>query len=143
MRLFSQLMRINTLCEKISLHVQRRNDLARFNSFLEQCLHRQATFDPKCRHAIIAFCLCFGDSALRIMKEGQWTAVCHLADVTETKHRKNTFLAFGLRGKGPWPCIINDSYLVDPASSHMLVSKIQPCMSKYKLIYTVKLRMAH
>jgi hypothetical protein len=23
-------------------------------------------------------------------------------------------------------------YLVDPASSHMLVSKIKPCMSKYK-----------
>ena len=26
-----------------------------------------------------------------------------------------------------------DSYLVDPASSHMLVSKIKPCMCKYKL----------
>jgi len=26
------------------------------------------------------------------------------------------------------------SYLVDPASSHMLVSKIKPCMPKYKLI---------
>ena len=26
-----------------------------------------------------------------------------------------------------------DNYLVDPASSHMLVSKIKPCMSKYKL----------
>ena len=26
-------------------------------------------------------------------------------------------------------------YLVDPASSYMLVSKIKPCMSKYKLIY--------
>jgi len=25
----------------------------------------------------------------------------------------------------------------------MLVSKIKPCMSKYKPIYTVKLRMAH
>lgn len=34
-------------------------------------------------------------------------------------------------------------YLVDPASSHMLVSKIKPCMSKYELIQTVKLRMAH
>jgi hypothetical protein len=34
-------------------------------------------------------------------------------------------------------------YLVDSASSHMLVSKIKPCMSKYKQIYTVKLRMAH
>ena len=30
---------------------------------------------------------------------------------------------------------LNGSYLVDPASSHMLVSKIKPCMSKYKHLY--------
>ena len=36
-----------------------------------------------------------------------------------------------------------ERYLVDPASSHMLVSKIKPCMCKYELIQTVKLRMAH
>lgn len=41
------------------------------------------------------------------------------------------------------PSTARDSYLVDPASSHMLVSKIKPCMSKYKQIHTVKLRMAH
>ena len=35
------------------------------------------------------------------------------------------------------------SYLVDPASSYMLVSKIKPCMSKYKRTYIVKLQMAH
>ena len=29
----------------------------------------------------------------------------------------------------------NGSYLVDSASSHMLVSKIKPCMSKYKHSY--------
>ena len=29
-------------------------------------------------------------------------------------------------------CRAQDSYLVDSASSHMLVSKIKPCMSKYK-----------
>ena len=29
-----------------------------------------------------------------------------------------------------------DRYLVDPASSHMLVSKIKPCMSKYKLLHS-------
>ena len=40
-------------------------------------------------------------------------------------------------------CKNGNSYLVDPASSHMLVSKIKPCMSKYKQHYTVKLRMAH
>ena len=58
----------------------------------------------------------------------------------------------GLPGHGQWCC--NDSikalsrwalthlivtcegrYLVDPASSHMLVSKIKPCMSKYKSLY--------
>ena len=27
------------------------------------------------------------------------------------------------------------SYLVDPASSHMLVSKIKPCMCKYKSVH--------
>ena len=39
--------------------------------------------------------------------------------------------------------LVTYSYLVDPASSHMLVSKIKPCMSKYKHLYTVKLRTAH
>jgi hypothetical protein len=37
----------------------------------------------------------------------------------------------------------DDINLVDPASSHTLVSKIKPCMSKYKQLCTVKLRMAH
>jgi hypothetical protein len=41
------------------------------------------------------------------------------------------------------PLQLGNSYLVDPASSHMLVSKIKPCMSKYKQVCTVKLRMAH
>jgi hypothetical protein len=38
--------------------------------------------------------------------------------------------------------MLEDSNLVDPASSHMLVSKTKPCMSKYKR-FIVKLRMAH
>ena len=32
-------------------------------------------------------------------------------------------------------CEAHCSNLVDPASSHMLVSKIKPCMSQYKLLY--------
>ena len=32
---------------------------------------------------------------------------------------------------GAVSCLVA-GYLVDPASSHMLVSKIKPCMSKYK-----------
>jgi hypothetical protein len=56
--------------------------------------------------------------------------------VHEVCRRTGIFQPFG------WAQCRN-SYLVDPASSHMLVSKIKPCMSKYKQIYTVKLRMAH
>ena len=33
----------------------------------------------------------------------------------------------------------HESYLVDPASSHMLVSKIKPCICQYKHVCTVKL----
>ena len=36
------------------------------------------------------------------------------------------------RARVPQTHVIVRSYLVDPASSHMLVSKIKPCMSKYK-----------
>ena len=32
-------------------------------------------------------------------------------------------------------CVSSTNYLVDPASSHMLVSKIKPCMSQCKLLY--------
>ena len=39
------------------------------------------------------------------------------------------------------PIVVMNSYLVDPASSHMLVSKIKPCMSQYKLL-KVKLQIA-
>jgi hypothetical protein len=31
--------------------------------------------------------------------------------------------------------LYSNHHLVDPASSHMLVSKIKPCMSKYKPLY--------
>ena len=43
---------------------------------------------------------------------------------------------------GPRLAITRSSNLVDSASSHTLVSKIKPCMSKYKYS-TLKLRMAH
>ena len=38
--------------------------------------------------------------------------------------------------------LFKDSNLVDSASSDTLVSKIKPCMSKYKS-FTLKLQMAH
>ena len=50
---------------------------------------------------------------------------------------KNYFLnlvnfELGLTVRSKTSLFILVSYLVDPASSHMLVSKIKPCMSKYK-----------
>jgi hypothetical protein len=38
--------------------------------------------------------------------------------------------------------VFNGGNLVDSASSHTLVSKIKPCMSKYKF-FTLKLRTAY
>jgi hypothetical protein len=62
----------------------------------------------------------------------------------------DTWLGFRRDGLVPLPSVIHPvvpwgsartfrskgSYLVDPASSHMLVSKIKPCMSKYKQLYS-------
>ena len=48
-------------------------------------------------------------------------------------------VALGLSSPGSrCPVVVTqgqDRYLVDSASSHMLVSKIKPCMSKYKQLY--------
>ena len=52
-------------------------------------------------------------------------------------------MSTGAVQRSSYLCAHGNSYLVDPASSHMLVSKIKPCMSKYKQVCTVKLRMAH
>ena len=40
--------------------------------------------------------------------------------------------SFGRPFRETFGALGDDSYLVDSASSHMLVSKIKPCMSKYK-----------
>ena len=59
-------------------------------------------------------------------------AQCKLCPFLVTKLRP-------LVGSSAWvstaPPRAKDSYLVDSASSHMLVSKIKPCMSKYKQLY--------
>jgi hypothetical protein len=50
---------------------------------------------------------------------------------TPVAARSGNSIAFALCSIGR----ANQCNLVDPASSHMLVSKIKPCMSKYKLLY--------
>ena len=62
-----------------------------------------------------------------------WLSIGSLADAL----LKNYFLnlvnfELGLTVRSKTSLILLVSYLVDPASSHMLVSKIKPCMSKYK-----------
>ena len=54
---------------------------------------------------------------------------CAAADLVNLKSLQRMKQAAG-GPEGP-----DDSYLVDSASSHMLVSKIKPCMSKYKQLY--------
>ena len=64
----------------------------------------------------------------------EWHLVCALVSLLSATLRK------------VWPkfayCVCvgkllpgHQGNLVDPASSHMLVSKIKPCMSKYKSLY--------
>ncbi len=53
--------------------------------------------------------------------------------VKTAEHRLHLCSASGVGTSSASSCYV--SYLVDPASSHMLVSKIKPCMSKYKHLY--------
>ena len=46
---------------------------------------------------------------------------------------RSVFLGVDLGASALFCLSFFDSYLVDPASSHMLVSKIKPCMSKFTL----------
>ena len=52
------------------------------------------------------------------------------------ERKSGTKYLFGCAPAPRWPSPAHDSYLVDSASSHMLVSKIKPCMSKYKQLYS-------
>lgn len=53
------------------------------------------------------------------------------SNVSSTGYGKNDVDAVRAPDGGLVPRVLNEDYLVDPASSHMLVSKIKPCMSKY------------
>ena len=95
------------------------------------------------------FYMCW-DTITRLFVEPHWSSVsfCKQKCLYKQlkKYKKNTRRPF-LGDRAAWFdsilsvyscmehvkfCKPQDSYLVDPASSHMLVSKIKPCMSKYK-----------
>ncbi|KAG9291181.1 hypothetical protein G9A89_013053 [Geosiphon pyriformis] len=60
-----------------------------------------------------------------------------LAERTRPDQKKqNNTEVYACECVGVYAVRLNDNcYLVDPVSSHMLVSKIKPCMSKYKQVY--------
>ena len=62
-------------------------------------------------------------SASITVKSSQWS---HSPGEVDFRDRRNPDASFPKRLSYP-------SYLVDPASSHMLVSKIKPCMCEYRL----------
>ena len=72
---------------------------------------------------------------------GQWSAVLASSEPGDAFYHSSAYSWVHLMNgavANTWPvlctsCLCINSYLVDPASSHMLVSKIKPCMSKYKL----------
>ena len=54
-----------------------------------------------------------------------------MAKMSKLIHQAGRVAAMPLRAS----LVMKRINLVDPASSHMLVSKIKPCMSQYKLLY--------
>ena len=56
-------------------------------------------------------------------------------DAIEIPHTQIANIKVVSTAKWWFPLLMISSYLVDPASSHMLVLKIKPCMSKYKHLY--------
>ena len=66
---------------------------------------------------------------------------CHVARfiVTQGSNKASLLglLIHCVAAAGKASCVVQWQHtnLVDPASSHMLVSKIKPCMSQYKLLY--------
>ena len=104
--------------------------VARLLSFL-QAVHTYPSRKGACR-TLVELLLAWWSWGVRPRKEvsdGAWKRhLCSsLVQVVETCWLK-------LRMWGCMaPHLCRYSYLVDPASSHMLVSKIKPCMSKYIL----------
>ncbi|KAK4348243.1 hypothetical protein RND71_034582 [Anisodus tanguticus] len=95
---------------------------------------------------------------------GEWVVICERREeisrgaevsISEEEDDETTLLENDGRARvGPFRARLGQSgrtgadvgegcYLVDLASSHMLVSNIKPCMCKYEQIQIVKLRMAH
>ena len=95
-------------------------------------------------HEAVARSLGCGMSCMGAGSRPLLAQAMHLSlDTNDSRGRLDPIAAYVLDGAHAVVGVVEECYLVDPASSHMLVSKIKPCMCKYELIQTVKLRMAH
>ena len=101
------------------------------------CMNRAVGSDTRAR--TVVFCQSCRSAFARAYGPGN--LVCCLAHVCGLMRRvvRNCLRLKVVRFRRPshgsagaWFETRIGSYLVDPASSHMLVSKIKPCMSKYK-----------
>jgi hypothetical protein len=88
-----------------------------------------------------ANCIC--DSIIKLLTTHSWEAKLLSSSAVCAFQRKRKFIVVRfVPGYYVPTLVLNGSNLVDSASSHTLVSKIKPCMSKYKS-FTLKLRTAH
>ena len=78
------------------------------------------------------FCICF-KASLRVNIKNSSLSCCIMRQ--EAYSFALTLLMFRDAGRASAIFVFTTRNLVDPASSHMLVSKIKPCMSQYKSIY--------
>lgn len=114
---------------------------------LYESLLLYAVLSCRYRGTQIVFFRAVVDSTMRTSVSGAWSCACGMP----LRSYEQRFPVCVTRRPRPSGSVLElmrrlsfkTCYLVDPASSHMLVSKIKPCMCKYELIQTVKLRMAH
>ena len=89
-----------------------------------KCLHIK-------RYEIEVVCKCFCNIHFRLGNFQQFEQGVVCSGLTATFR----FCVYGAMRENLSEPTWDDINLVDPASSHMLVSKIKPCMSQYKLPY--------
>ena len=116
-----------------------------YRTFFAILLRIPAFFGPKCGASSLADLIhCTWHptncTAWKLLKLGNaHGSVSELNVSCDWGGRRGSFRTFCLIASGTSELLFSDDdpvrYLVDPASSHTLVSKIKPCMSKYKLLY--------
>ena len=149
-------IRCQTLRWASGVDIRRHDVIVTWKPSPGPCMRWLST--PCLRH--LGLCLHSADHVSKEFRRGKWMGIlvpafrrsggagrpiprCHLRSVygpTGVRCNPGNFCRRGLTRGRRWvadtlPSPVRrseDSYLVDPASSHMLVSKIKPCMSKYK-----------